>query len=149
MAAVESPMARGIVDLRHREFKPDGEIPNPGDLLRHFPANLLLARGLADKDKNKNSDTLAAAWPESEMFNQILDRLNQWVRLNRAGDWKPDGLVETLPELFKELPMVKALGSREFSPSTDIPCSRPLIFATSRFGPGRRPGRFIAGEKPL
>jgi hypothetical protein len=76
-----------------------------------------LQEAAADKDKKKNLDTLAAAWPESEMFNQILDRLNQWVRSQPPpGDWKPDGLVETLPESLKELPMVKGLGSMEFSP---------------------------------
>ncbi len=75
-----------------------------------------LQEAAADKDKKKNIDTLSAAWPESEMFNQILDRLNQWVRSQPPpGDWKPDGLVETLPESLKELPMVKGLGSREFS----------------------------------
>ena len=75
-----------------------------------------LQEAAADKDKKENIDTLSAAWPESEMFNQILDRLNQWVRSQPPpGDWKPDGLVETLPESLKELPLVKGLGSREFS----------------------------------
>ncbi|MGA2062061.1 MAG: hypothetical protein ABSG67_16370 [Thermoguttaceae bacterium] len=75
-----------------------------------------LQEAFADKDKKKSLDTLAVAWPESEMFNQILDRLNQWIRSQPPpGEWKPDGLVETLPESLKELPIVKGLGNREFS----------------------------------
>lgn len=71
---------------------------------------------LADKDKKERLDTLAAAWPETEIFNQILDRLNQWLRFQPPpGDWKPDPLLETLPESLKELPMVKDLGGMEFS----------------------------------
>ncbi len=75
-----------------------------------------LQRSAADQDKKEEADALAAGWPETEIFNQILDRLNQWVRFQPPpGDWKPDPLVETLPEALGELPEVKGIGGMEFS----------------------------------
>ncbi|MGD0516887.1 MAG: hypothetical protein ABSA26_05065 [Thermoguttaceae bacterium] len=75
-----------------------------------------LREALADKDNKATTDTTADAWPESEIFTQIIDRLNQWVRSQPPpGDWKPDPLVQTLPQSLQELPLVKGLGGLEFS----------------------------------
>jgi hypothetical protein len=75
-----------------------------------------LQQAAADKDKSEKIDPISAGWPESEIFNQVLDRLNQWVRFQTpAGDWKADAMVESLPNAFKELPDVKELGGMEFS----------------------------------
>jgi hypothetical protein len=75
-----------------------------------------LQEALADKKGEKTLDSLTASWPETEMFTEVLDRLNQWVRSQPPPtDWKPDPLVETLPESFKELPLVKGLDSLEFT----------------------------------
>ena len=75
-----------------------------------------LQRAAADKDKSEKIDPLSAGWPESDIFNQVLDRLNQWVRFQSPpGDWKADAMVESLPEALKELPDVKGLGDMEFS----------------------------------
>ena len=75
-----------------------------------------LQQAAADKDAKQRLDPLSAAWPETEIFNQVLDRLNQWLRVQPPpGDWKPDSLVETLTDTLKELPDVKDLGRMEFS----------------------------------
>ncbi|MGD0653287.1 MAG: hypothetical protein ABSA16_02985 [Thermoguttaceae bacterium] len=75
-----------------------------------------LREALADKDNKASHDTTADAWPESEIFTQIVDRLNQWVRSQPPpGNWKPDPLVQTLPESLQELSLVKGLGGLEFS----------------------------------
>jgi hypothetical protein len=75
-----------------------------------------LKETIADKNKNETLDPLSAAWPETEMFTQVIERLNQWVRSQPPpGDWKPDPRIETLPESLKDLPLVKGLGSLEFT----------------------------------
>ena len=71
--------------------------------------------------QNKNtaspSEPLVAAWPEIEMLQHIVDRLNQWIRSQPAptDKWKPDPLIESLPESVREMPLVKRLGDMEFS----------------------------------
>jgi hypothetical protein len=61
-------------------------------------------------------DPLVAAWPESEMFRQIVDRLNQWVRAQpKPADWKLDPMIASLPKSVLELPQIKNLDKMEFS----------------------------------
>jgi len=70
-----------------------------------------------EKADEAKFDPLTAAWPETEMLGQIVDRLNQWIRSQPPpGDWTPDPLLETLPETLGELPLVKDTGKMEFSP---------------------------------
>jgi hypothetical protein len=74
-----------------------------------------LQQSPANKDNNA-ADTLAAAWPESEIFTQTIDRINQWLHIQAKSEgWKPDPLLKTLPEQFKELPLVKGVGGLDFS----------------------------------
>ncbi|MEA1950062.1 MAG: hypothetical protein U9N87_01670 [Planctomycetota bacterium] len=51
-----------------------------------------------------------------EMRQQVIDRLNQWIRAKSApSDWEVDPLVAGLPKPLRELPAVKNLGKMEFS----------------------------------
>jgi len=51
----------------------------------------------------------------AEMLQQIVERLDQWVRSQPApADWQIDPLVATLPEPFPKLPQVATLNNREF-----------------------------------
>ena len=46
----------------------------------------------------QQADPLQATWPGPEMLEQIVNRLDQWVKVqNRPSDWKLDPLVATLP----------------------------------------------------
>jgi hypothetical protein len=61
-------------------------------------------------------DPLTAAWPETEMLQQIVDRLNQWIRTQKPpSDWKPDPIIDSLPEPYKQLHIVEGLDKTEFS----------------------------------
>ena len=61
-------------------------------------------------------DPLTAAWPDSEMLRQVIDRLNQWIRMQQPpGDWKPDPMIGALPAPLADLPQIKDLGLMEFS----------------------------------
>jgi len=61
-------------------------------------------------------DPLSASWPEPEMLRQVVDRLNQWIRVQTPpADWKADPLTAGLPELLAKLPQLKALDQMEFS----------------------------------
>jgi hypothetical protein len=65
---------------------------------------------------NQPIDPLLAAWPEPEMFKQVLDELNQWIRLQPPpADWKLDPLVAGLPKPLQELPQMKHLDKMELS----------------------------------
>ena len=67
-------------------------------------------------EKPLTGDTLLSAWPESEMLRQIVNRLNQWIRSQSASEaWKPDPMVESLPQRFAALPQVRELRRMEFS----------------------------------
>jgi hypothetical protein len=68
----------------------------------------------ANKPENR-VDPLLAAWPEPEMFHNVVERLNQWVREQPPTDWKLDPMVATLPKLFQDLPQVKNLDKMEFT----------------------------------
>lgn len=50
-----------------------------------------------------------------EMLQEIVERLNQWasVQTPPAG-WRPDPLLETLPEPLRELPMLAELDALQF-----------------------------------
>ena len=64
----------------------------------------------------QQADPLQATWPGPEMLEQIVNRLDQWVKVqNRPSDWKLDPLVATLPAALAELPMVRKLDKMEFT----------------------------------
>jgi hypothetical protein len=64
----------------------------------------------------EQSDTLLAAWPETEMLRQIVNRLNQWIRTQSPPiDWKLDPMAAGLPKPLADLPQVKDLDRMEFS----------------------------------
>ncbi len=59
-------------------------------------------------------DTLLIAWPEPEMLRQVVDRLNQWIRVQTPpADWKPDPMLACLPKRLADLPLVKNLDQKE------------------------------------
>ena len=61
-------------------------------------------------------DPLLAAWPEPEMFRQVVDQLNQWILTQPPpADWMLDPMTVTLPKPLLELPQVKNLEKMEFS----------------------------------
>lgn len=67
-------------------------------------------------DSPRGSERLLQSWPRPEMLRQIVIRLNQWIEDQPAPeDWKPDPLLETLPEPLAELPMVEDVSTMEFS----------------------------------
>jgi hypothetical protein len=73
-------------------------------------------RQSAENKKDDPSARLVAAWPKTEMLDQIIDRLNQWIHFQTMpNDWKPDPLINTLPKSLKELPLVKGLGDLSFN----------------------------------
>ncbi len=52
-----------------------------------------------------------------EMLEEILERLNQWAQTRTPpAHWRPDRLLDTLPEPLRELPMVEDLDSLRFPP---------------------------------
>lgn len=58
----------------------------------------------------QQADPLAATWPEPEMLEQIVSRLDQWVKVqNPPSDWKLDPLAVTLQASLAELPMTRNL----------------------------------------
>ncbi|MEN6458816.1 MAG: hypothetical protein ABFC63_07790 [Thermoguttaceae bacterium] len=62
-------------------------------------------------------DPLLAAWPESEMLSQIVDRLNQWVRAQQSlGDWKADPMISGLPKRLASMPQLATLERLDFTP---------------------------------
>lgn len=51
-----------------------------------------------------------------EMRQQVIDRLNQWIRLKKIPeDWRPDPMIETLPPDLQKTPPIENLGKLEFS----------------------------------
>ncbi|MBN1395052.1 MAG: tetratricopeptide repeat protein [Pirellulales bacterium] len=68
------------------------------------------------EDSGGPSGALLAAWPETEMLAQIVDRLNQWVRSQQPSpDWAADPMLAALPEPLADLPQVKGIGQMEFT----------------------------------
>jgi len=65
-------------------------------------------------------------YDEDLAVNQVFDRLNQWIHADPVGDaiassdWKPDGLLQVLPEDYKELCTDEKLASSVFDPADDI-----------------------------
>ncbi len=52
----------------------------------------------------------------SQIMPQLCDRLNHWARHEKLDvDWKPDPLVEKLPEQIRKLPPLRTLESPEYS----------------------------------
>ena len=53
----------------------------------------------------------------SAMLQQIIDRLNRWLQTQDfSPDWKPDPMIEMLPEPLLTMPAVKNLGRLSFGP---------------------------------
>lgn len=51
-----------------------------------------------------------------EMLFQVSDRLDQWLKTQEPlPDWKPDPLLQELPEIYQELPQVRNLDAMTFS----------------------------------
>jgi hypothetical protein len=83
------------------------------EILRRFDPQNMEKPDTADR----RVDLLLAAWPQPEMFHQVVDRLNQWVRAQQPpADWKVDPMTAELPKPLDELPQVKNLAQMEFSP---------------------------------
>jgi hypothetical protein len=62
-------------------------------------------------------DPVLAVWPQPEMFREVVDQIQQWVRSQPPPtDWKLDPMVATLPKSLQELPQVKNLDKMEFTP---------------------------------
>ena len=65
-------------------------------------------------------------YDEDLAVNQVFDRLNQWIHADPVGDaiassdWKPDRLLDELPEDYRELCTVEKLASSVFDPAYDI-----------------------------
>ena len=64
----------------------------------------------------------AVAWqptPDEATLNQIVNRLNQWVRARQGNDstdgWQLDSLVETLPPALRSMPAYEDLSATEFN----------------------------------
>ncbi len=59
---------------------------------------------------------LFAAWPQPEMFREVVDRFQQWIRSQPPPtDWKLDPMTAALPKSLQELPQVKNLEKMEFT----------------------------------
>lgn len=68
------------------------------------------------ENQDKSFDPLLTAWPESEMLQQIVDRLNQWIQAQQPpAGWSLDPMVGSLPKPMADLPQVKNLAEMEFS----------------------------------
>jgi tetratricopeptide (TPR) repeat protein len=53
----------------------------------------------------------------SAMLQQVMDRLNRWLQTQDfSPDWKPDPMIEMLPESLLTMPAVKNLGRLSFGP---------------------------------
>jgi tetratricopeptide (TPR) repeat protein len=64
----------------------------------------------------EHSDPLLTTWPEPEMLDQAVERLNQWVKLQSPPEkWQLDPLVASLPPSIQELPQAKDLDKMHFS----------------------------------
>ncbi len=51
----------------------------------------------------------------SAMLQQVIDRLNRWLQTqDLSPDWKPDPMIEMLPESLLTMPLVKNLGRLSF-----------------------------------
>ena len=62
-------------------------------------------------------DPLLAAWPEPEMFRQVVERLNQWVRTQPPpADWKPDPMIGRLAQAVTRSAAGQGSRPMEFSP---------------------------------
>ncbi len=62
------------------------------------------------------ADPVQSIWPEPETLRQVVDRLNQWARVQQQpADWKLDPMIAGLPKSLGELPQVKNLAAVEFS----------------------------------
>ena len=62
-------------------------------------------------------DVLMAAWPEPEMLQQIVDRLNRWADSPKSvPDWQVDPMVADLPPSLVKSPLTEGLDELEFVP---------------------------------
>jgi tetratricopeptide (TPR) repeat protein len=75
-----------------------------------------LQRGDESGAADAANDPLAATWPQPAMLRQIVDRLNLWTRTGAfAPGWQADPMVATLPEEFRQLPMMADLSELDFT----------------------------------
>ncbi|HVW36787.1 MAG TPA: tetratricopeptide repeat protein [Pirellulales bacterium] len=78
--------------------------------------NVGLEAAEAAARQSKTQDEAARRLLYSQMPSVVVDQLNRWLGSQKlADDWRPDALLDTLPEALRELPAVKALGERKFS----------------------------------
>ncbi len=75
-----------------------------------------------------------------EMLQEIVERLNQWASVQTPpAAWRPDPLLETLPEPLRELPMLEELDAMRF-PRYDGPALQQAVWM-------RDVARWARGEK--
>ena len=77
-------------------------------------ASRLGPQGAAEAAK-LGHDALMQTCPRSEMLQQIVNRLNQWIPTQEPPDWRLDPLVADLPEPLGKLSCVERLDAMEFS----------------------------------
>jgi hypothetical protein len=78
--------------------------------------------------QSKTQDEAARRLLFSQMPSAVVDQLNRWLGSQKlADDWRPDALLETLPEALRDLPAVKSLGDRKFS-DADAAALREVVW---------------------
>ena len=108
------PSARRHAPLCDRQSQRPG-----GVQFRRFPPGnpRTVQPGTTRRSPTSTSTPCWRPGREPEMFRQVVDQLNQWVRSQPPpADWKLDPMTAALPKPLRELPQVKNLGKMEFSP---------------------------------
>ncbi len=88
--------------------------------IEEFDANDVLQQILKSLNPQEQPsepfDPLLASWPEPEMLRQVVDRLNQWIRVQKPpAEWRVDPLIAGLPTALASLTQVKTLDQMDFS----------------------------------
>lgn len=89
------------------------DLSDLGEQVGRIYATLGQTGQLPDSVQN---DPLLGGWPEPESLRQVVNRLNQWAQSQTPpADWKPDPLVDSLPAVMTDFPLMRGLGGMEFS----------------------------------
>lgn len=79
-----------------------------GPAVPGISADELFKLGLADLEHLEHYQT-------GEMLQQVVDRFNQWAKAQEPlPGWKPDPLLDGLPQAYKDLPAVRELDKLAF-----------------------------------
>jgi hypothetical protein len=111
-----APAARGTREAAVSEERPTADRP-----VSRPSRDKMLAGALAVLDRLDDFD-------EARGAELVFDRLNQWSQASNlasqigadAGDWRPDPLLETLPEGLRSLATADALESPAFTLDGDV-----------------------------